>query len=112
LSLVIDIQSNEDRDLRNDKETLLFTHIFNTFTNLRILNIGPSLIWYQYLSFKISPPTVISSTLLELYVCLSGFSDCLYLLDGRFNQLRTFHVNIDFITSSRLVINNMVNNFA
>jgi hypothetical protein len=77
-----------------------------------MLNIGPSSIWYQYLSFDISPPTVISSTLLELHVCLTKFSDCLYLLDGRFNQLHTFHVNVEFITSSRSIINNKVRYFA
>jgi hypothetical protein len=73
--------------------------------------MGPSSVGHQYLSFNISPPTVISSTLLELYVDLDIFSDCLYLLDGRFNQLRTFHVNIDFIIL-RFVINNKVDYFA
>ncbi|CAF4063234.1 unnamed protein product, partial [Rotaria sp. Silwood1] len=105
-SLVIDIKESGEGNPTRDENIILFTHIFNTFTNLQTLNIGPSSIWYQYLSFDRSPPTVISSTLLELYVCLDNFSDCLYLLDGRFNQLHTFHVNIDFITSSRLIINN------
>ncbi len=77
-----------------------------------MLNICPSSLWFQYLSFDKSPPTVISSTLLELYVGLNKFSDCLYLLDGRFNQLHTFHVNIEFITSSRSIINSKVQYFA
>ncbi|CAF0952712.1 unnamed protein product [Rotaria sordida] len=105
-SLVIDIKASGEGNPTRDKNIVLFTHIFNTFPNLQTLNIGPSSIWYQYLSFDMSPPTVISSTLLELYVCLVNFSDCLYLLDGRFNQLHTFHVDIDFITSSRSIINN------
>ncbi|CAF4365582.1 unnamed protein product, partial [Rotaria sp. Silwood2] len=31
---------------------------------------------------------------LELHVCLKTFYDCLYLLDGHFNQLRTLHVDV------------------
>jgi len=58
-----------------------------------------------------SPPTVISSTFLELHVSLKNFSDCLYLLDGRFNQLCVLHVNISTITRSRLTINNKVDYF-
>ncbi|CAF5159199.1 unnamed protein product, partial [Rotaria magnacalcarata] len=35
------------------------------------------------------------------------FNDCLYLLDGRFNQLRILHINIAWIRrSSRVTINN------
>ncbi len=29
--------------------------------------------------------------------------DCLYLLDGRFNQLRTFYVNIEFSSPSSML---------
>ncbi len=43
---------------------------------------------YQELLFNISPPTLISLTLLELHVNLKIFTDCLYLLDEYFNQLR------------------------
>jgi hypothetical protein len=95
-----------------DINAILFIHIFTTFPNLRLLNYCPSLIWYQYLSFHKSPPTVISSTLLELYVCLTSFQDCLYFLDGRFNQLRTFHVHIDSIHPSRVLIDNKVDYYA
>ncbi|CAF1650921.1 unnamed protein product [Rotaria magnacalcarata] len=103
-SFVIDIKASK-KNPTEDENIVLLTHIFNTFTNLRILNIGPSSIWNQYLSFDISRPTVISSTLLELYVGLTRFSDCLYLLDGRFDRLHTFHANIKLI-NSHLVINN------
>ncbi|CAF3857448.1 unnamed protein product [Rotaria sordida] len=53
-----------------------------------------------------SPSTVLSSNLLELHVHVLNFADCLYLLDGRFNQLHTFHVNISYISSNTLTINN------
>ncbi|CAF1460558.1 unnamed protein product [Rotaria sordida] len=49
------------------------------------------------------------STLLELHVSVTNFSDCLYLLDGRFNQLHTFYVNIAYTRFSRLTINNTEN---
>ncbi|CAF0927994.1 unnamed protein product [Rotaria sordida] len=42
----------------------------------------------------------------KLHVYLKNFNDCLYLLDGRFNQLRILHVNIDCIIISNLTINN------
>ncbi|CAF4450098.1 unnamed protein product [Rotaria socialis] len=42
----------------------------------------------------------------DLHVCLSRFHDCLHLLDGRFDQLRIFHVKIDFIELSSLIFNN------
>jgi hypothetical protein len=109
-SLIIDINIGEGNPTLDDN-VVLFTHIFNTFTNLQMLNMGPSSLWCQYLTFDISPPTVISSTLLELSVGLTKFSDCLYLLDGRFNQLHTFHVNIEYITSHSS-INNKVQYFA
>ncbi|CAF4545357.1 unnamed protein product, partial [Rotaria sp. Silwood2] len=40
-----------------------------------------------------------------LHVSLSSFTNCLYLLDEHFNQLRTFYINISTITS-RLKVNN------
>ncbi len=53
--------------------------------------------------------TCFSSTLYKLTVDLSTFDDCLYLLDGRLNQLSTFIVNIDGINASSLDIDNKVN---
>ncbi|CAF3630961.1 unnamed protein product [Rotaria socialis] len=41
----------------------------------------------------------------ELRVSLENFIDCLYSRDGRFNLLRTFHVNINKITRSQLIEN-------
>ncbi|CAF3375804.1 unnamed protein product, partial [Rotaria sp. Silwood2] len=50
-------------------------------------------------------PTIISLNLLELHICVNYFSDLLYLLDGRFNQLHTLYVNIYRIKYSRSTIN-------
>ncbi|CAF1516548.1 unnamed protein product [Rotaria sordida] len=45
----------------------------------------------------------------ELHVTVNNFDDCLYLLDGHFNELRKFHVNISDIHSAQLTINNREN---
>jgi hypothetical protein len=39
-------------------------------------------------------PNFRSSTLLKLTINVQYFDDCLYLLDGRFNQLHTLHVDL------------------
>ncbi|CAF1443128.1 unnamed protein product [Rotaria sordida] len=106
LSLVIDIVENDEQSSSEYMNIFIFTQIFTMFPNLKYLNFGPSSIFYQRLSFGISPPTIISSTLLELHVCLDDFIDCLYLLDGRFNQLHSFHVHILFIFTVDTTINN------
>ncbi|CAF3357621.1 unnamed protein product [Rotaria sp. Silwood2] len=104
-SLVIDIDKNNRKILPGDIGIIIFTHIFTMFTNLKYLNFGPSSKDYQRLSFRMSPPTCFSSSLLELHVRVDLFSDCLYLLDGRFNQLHTFDIHIVCIFSNDLIIN-------
>ncbi|CAF3303045.1 unnamed protein product [Rotaria socialis] len=75
------------------------------FTNLQYFHFDPFLC-YQRISFWSSPSAVFSSTLCELRVKVMHTEDCLYLLDGRFNQLRTFFVNIgSSATRSALKIN-------
>lgn len=81
------------------------------FINLRYLNFGPSSNGYQELSFGISAPTVFSSNLFELHVNVDRFTDCLYILDGRFNQLRTLYIKISIIFASDLTIDSKVNYF-
>ncbi|CAF2368097.1 unnamed protein product [Rotaria sp. Silwood2] len=99
------IKTINKRDISVDIDTLIFTHIFNMFTNLQYLNLNPFLC-DQRTSFVYSPLTVFSSTLLELHVKVNFINDCLYLLDGCFNQLRTFCVDIVFsIPRSPIKIN-------
>jgi hypothetical protein len=107
----MDFDSNHDPDSTGHVNALIFRQIFAMFTNLQHLNFGSSLLLHQRLSFYVSPPTVASSTLLELHVYLEHFTDYLYLLDGPFNQLHTLHVNISHIIPSRLIINHKVNYF-
>jgi hypothetical protein len=79
------------------------------FNNLRYLNFNINDTNYHQLTFGVSPPNILSSTLLFLYVVVDSFEDCLYLLDGRFKQLNTFHVCIYSSNVPSLpVINNEV----
>ncbi len=100
----INIQQGTSEDL----DTLMFTHILNTFTNLQCLNFDSFFLCYQRISFCSSSPTVFSSTLLELRVKVMNVQDCLYLLDGRFSQLQTFFVDIGISSSRSVLIINKV----
>ncbi|CAF4160796.1 unnamed protein product, partial [Rotaria sordida] len=51
------------------------------------------------------PCSSFSSTLVELYIDVYLFDDCLYLLDGRFDQLRKLFVNVCHILPLRSTIN-------
>jgi hypothetical protein len=39
-------------------------------------------------------PNISSSTLLTLNVKVCNFKDCLYILDGRFNNLQSLHIDL------------------
>ncbi|CAF2612711.1 unnamed protein product [Rotaria sp. Silwood2] len=104
-SLTIKLDDKKQPLIRNIL-TYIFTYILTMFTNLCYLNFQASLIYSQQVSFDIVPRKLIfSSTLLELHVNLENFNDCLYLLNGRFNQLHTFHVNISTIRSDPTIDN-------
>ncbi|CAF1195948.1 unnamed protein product [Adineta steineri] len=107
LSLIIDVTRYKNgKNLRRDTTECIFMHILNIFSNLEYLNFCPSSMWYQGLLFNNPSPTINSSTLLELHISLASLTDCLYILDGRFNKLHTLYVDIDFISSLRLTNNN------
>ena len=93
-SLVICIREFRNGNYIAEKNTNLFTNLLMMFTNLESFKFGLSLIEDQYISFKISPLLISSSKLLELHVNVATLNDCLYLLDGRFDQLRIFYVQI------------------
>lgn len=78
----------------------MFDRVLTAFTNLQCLQFQASSEWCpehnERLSIDQQPPTIFSPNLMELHINVNHFSDCLYLLDGRFNQLRIFHVTILF----------------
>ncbi|CAF2956162.1 unnamed protein product [Rotaria sp. Silwood2] len=95
LSFTIDITTQGTQYFPGVGNAIIFNHIFTMFTNLQYLNFGRSSMYDERLFFCFTRPTVISTKLLELHVCLNTFYDCLYLLDGHFNQLRTLHVDVN-----------------
>ncbi|CAF1519878.1 unnamed protein product [Rotaria sp. Silwood1] len=105
-SFIIDINNNKEQLSIKNVNIFVFTHIFITYTNLQYLNFGSTSSYNQYLIFPNSSPTFISSNLLELHVTFGNFIDGLYILDGRFNQLCTFHVNIHRISIFGRELNN------
>jgi hypothetical protein len=60
------------------------------------------------LSFNDKRSNIISLILTEMFVNLKSFQDCLSLLDGRFNQLHRFPVEISSIVDPFVEINNKV----
>ena len=78
----------------------MFDRVLALFKNLRCLQFQASSEWHlqdnERLSIDQQPPTIFSTNLMELHINVNYFSDCLYLLDGRFHQLRIFHVTILF----------------
>jgi hypothetical protein len=110
--LVITIADVRTKYLMKKEELSIFTHILTVFSNIRYLKLySPSDFYNHELSFDDHFPTFFSSTLMEFHVSVLSFNDCLYLLDGRFNQLHTLHVTISWFSSSQTMINNKVSHF-
>jgi hypothetical protein len=87
----------------------LFTRIFTVFTNLTYLNSN------MFIRIDIDRPnvsisTTSSSTLVELHINVARFGDCLYFLDGRFDQLRSFYVKISIISSHHMNPSSIIDN--
>lgn len=98
---------NKKKYLPKEERINVFTHILSVFNNIHYLKLyGPSESCVHQFSFEDRSPTFFSSTLKELHIHVLWFSDCLYLLDGRFNQLQTLIVTIDSIVSQKSTINN------
>ena len=85
----------------------LFSHILNVFTNVFRLEFYQSTHINICATFTNTTPKF-CSTLVELYINVHGFNDCLYLFDGRLNQMRRFFVSIHRIVPLIPVNNNRV----
>lgn len=76
----------------------IFLNILLTFTNLRHLKFYPSTSnRIAYISFAKQFPTFSCSTLVELHMNVYRLDDCLFLLDGRLNQLRILFLTTFYI---------------
>ncbi|CAF1330049.1 unnamed protein product [Rotaria sordida] len=113
-SLVIHTDEGQrTTSLFEDINIFLYTQILTMFKNLQYLNFSPFANPNNHqLTFNLSSPNIFSSTLLHLHVIVDTFGDCLYLLDGRFNQLNTFDVTIYFGNVSVSPLINNKNNLS
>ncbi|CAF1080942.1 unnamed protein product [Rotaria sordida] len=95
ISTVIITISNKKEDLSAKIEIMtVCSHIFTAFPNLLYLNFHQSSDrQIDRLSFDCQIP-MFCSTLLELHIKVQRFDDILYLLDGRFNKLCIFYVDV------------------
>ncbi|CAF1278671.1 unnamed protein product [Rotaria sordida] len=77
-------------------------YIFTVFINLIHLTFYKSSYKNRIPLFFADPPshTFRSSTFLKLNIRIYSFDDCLYFLDGHFNQLRTLYVDLIHIERS------------
>ncbi|CAF1542853.1 unnamed protein product [Rotaria magnacalcarata] len=75
------------------KRVLRAAHYPN-LDSLALYNIDEETIQCLFTGNDSLHPNIPSSTLLKLNVKVQHFNDCLYLFDGRFNQLRTFYVDL------------------
>ncbi|CAF3433025.1 unnamed protein product [Rotaria sp. Silwood1] len=71
---------------------IIFTKILTIFTNLQCLKFNPSASYLDASVLHMADETAICSTLLELHITVANMEDCLYILDGRFDQLRILYV--------------------
>ncbi len=71
-------------------------YILTVFTSLNYVTFYESSYKNRVPLFFADPPlpSFRSSTLLKLNIRVQTFDDCLYLLDGRFNQLHTLCVDL------------------
>ena len=87
-----------DKQHVKDYEILfhILIEIFTFFINLADLSVVETLLSNRVrLSFFDPPPaTFFSSSLLKLNIKAESFEDCLFVLDGRFNQLQTLHIDL------------------
>ena len=93
-------QCNRDKDffVMLSSVANIFQRIFTVFTNLKYLILYESsyknCVRLNFDDYHLLHLNFRSSTLLYLDIKVQSFDDCLYLLDGRFNQLHTLIVDL------------------
>lgn len=73
---------------------LILARILAFFPNVKSLGFTPSYLSTQHFPFDISSASFVSSTLLKFFGKIRTYTDRLHILDGRFEQLHTLHVDI------------------
>jgi hypothetical protein len=104
---------NKDKEgsirLWSDYTENVYAHILNFFEKLEYLTVTGALCdEYPGLILHGLPSNTFSSSILTyLNINVLNFIDCLYLLDGRLKQLRTFIVRFHFMDIDSLLVSNM-----
>jgi hypothetical protein len=104
-------ESVQDHWKRNSLAKI-FLNILLIFTNIRHLKFYSSACTgTSYISFANQFPTFSSSTLIELHMNVYRLDDCLFLIDGRLNQLRILFLTTFYIFPLESTNINKVNYF-
>ncbi|CAM4845161.1 unnamed protein product [Rotaria magnacalcarata] len=74
--------------------SIIFTLILTNLTNLRCLKFNPSSSFGGILLSHTTRGAAIYSTLLELHVSVTDMTECMCMLDGRFDQLRILYITV------------------
>ena len=110
-SISITSTNHISRIAAENNPTAIFTNILTVFKNLSDISFDTV---SQLNTFRLCFGTTLtfaSPTLMKLHVKVRRIDDCLYFLDGRFNQLQTFHVNINFVDHRSAMIHDKVSYF-
>ncbi|CAF2464678.1 unnamed protein product [Rotaria sp. Silwood2] len=112
-TLIITVAKNEIIGSTSNIINIVCSYVLTMCINLLCLKFHPYSNVYVYfnerLSFEsIEPARFFSSSLMELHINVDDFTDCLYLLDGRFKRLHTFYVNVRLFTPPSPAIINKV----
>ncbi|CAF4358214.1 unnamed protein product, partial [Rotaria sp. Silwood2] len=105
-SIIITFENKSPRIAKNTVARILI-YILNMFKNLYYLNFQTSFVCDEQLSLNELSlrKQIFSETLLELFISVQNFDDCIYLFDGRFNKLHTIYINVSIIHSNQLIDN-------
>lgn len=98
------VQTNLKDNYSSCSRSTLFANILKIVSNLNILNYDPFDCRNQSISFDRIHQSVCSSSLVELRVTLRELTDCLYIVDGRFSQLRSLDAKIESSSSGKLFL--------
>ena len=97
--LSVNITDEIQNELRLKLLIDIYNCIFALIANLKYLDLGvnDNYFFQRSLLRGLSSTTFSSSSIVHLNIKMNNFDDCRYLLDGRFSQLHTFIVNLDYI---------------
>ena len=92
----------------------VYAHILTFFEKLEHFNVIQSSFYsYPRLTLRYLPSnTFSSSTLTYLSIHVIGFTDCVYLLDGRLKRLKTFITQICHMDGDSSIVQNLVGIFS